>query len=139
PELEDAKKPAKEGGAKQRPKATHGFICLELKTGKILWQKWIDSDVMSAPVAVDDEVYATSFAGTVYKFKQKDGEIVSAHRSRATSAPVIVGNNVYWTQRADKNKDEKCAEEIAGNDRGKGTQTFAANKREAVYLDGTAQ
>jgi Ca-activated chloride channel family protein len=125
--------------AKQRPNASHVMIALELKTGKIIWQKWIDSDVMSAPVAIDDEVYATSFAGTVYKFKQKDGEIVSAHRTRATSAPVIVGKNLYWTQRADKGKDEKCAEEIAGNDRDKGTQTFAAAKREAQYLDGKVQ
>lgn len=125
--------------AKQQPNASHVFIALELKTGKILWQKWIDSDVMSAPVAVDEEVYATSFAGTVYKFKQKDGEIVSATRSRATSAPVIVGNNVYWTQRADKGKDEKCAEEIAGLDRGKLEQNFSTAKRDAVYLDGKIQ
>ena len=32
--------------------ATHVLACFELKTGKILWQRWIDSDVMSAPVAV---------------------------------------------------------------------------------------
>ncbi len=125
--------------AKQRPGASHVFIALELKTGKILWQKWIDSDVMSAPVAVDDEVYATSFAGTVYKFKQKDGNIIAAHRSRATSAPVIVGKNVYWTQRADHGKDEKCAEEIAGIDRDKATQAFVTAKRVAEYLDGKVQ
>ena len=131
--------PAQQAGGKQNAHASHAFICLELKTGKILWQKWIDADVMSAPVAVDDEVYATTFAGTVYKFKQKDGEIVSATKSRATSAPVVVGKHVYWTQRADNGKDEKCAEEIAGLDRDKGTQNFAAAKREAIYLDAKAQ
>src|SRR5262249_54944072 len=47
--------PQPQGQAKQRPGASHVMICLELKTGKIFWQKWIDSDVMSAPVAVDDE------------------------------------------------------------------------------------
>ena len=136
---EAAKEPAKESGAKQRPDATFAFICLELKTGKVVWQKWIDSDVMSAPVAVDDEVYATTFSGTVYKFKQKDGEVLSAHRSRATSAPVVVGKNVYWTQRADNGKDEKCAEEIAGGDRDKAEPRFTAAKREALYLDAKAQ
>ena len=125
--------------AKPRPAASHVMICLELKTGKILWQKWIDSDVMSAPVAVDDEVFATTFAGTVYKFKQSDGAILSAHRSRATSAPVIVGNHIYLTKRADNGKDEKCAEEIAGIDRPSQTQTFGAAKREAVYLDDKVQ
>ena len=125
--------------AKKRPNASHVMICLELKTGKIVWQKWIDSDVMSAPIAIDDEVYATSFSGTVYKFKQKDGEIVSAQRSRATSAPIIVGKNLYWTQRADNGKDEKCAEEIAGIDRIEQRQTFSAAKREAIYLDEKVQ
>jgi outer membrane protein assembly factor BamB len=149
PEPEVAQEPAKEpgakepgaknGGAKKRPHASHAFICLELKTGKILWQKWIDSDVMSAPVAVDDEVYATTFSGTVYKFKQNDGEIISAHRSRATSAPVVVGKAIYWTQRADNGKNEKAAEEIAGLDRHKVTQNFAVAKREAIYLDSRVQ
>jgi outer membrane protein assembly factor BamB len=127
------------GTLKHRSHASHAFICLELKTGKVLWQKWIDSDVMSAPVAVDDEIYATTFAGTVYKFKQKDGGIVSAHRSRATSAPVVVGKNIYWTQRADNGKDEKCAEEIVGLDRDTVTQNFSAARREAIYLNAEAQ
>ncbi len=139
PEQEAAKEPPNVGGGKQRPSGTHAFICLELKTGKIVWQKWIDSDVMSAPVAVDDEVYATTFSGTVYKFKQKDGDILSVQRSRATSAPVVVGKSLYWTQRADNGKDGKCAEEICGLDREKSVQTFTAAKREAVYLDAKAQ
>src|SRR6185503_957151 len=118
-----AKEPKEKGGAaKKQAHASHAFICLELKTGKILWQKWIDSDVMSAPVAVDDEVYAATFSGTVYKFRQNDGEIISAQRSRATSAPVVVGKHMYWTQRADNGKNEKAAEEIAGLDRQHGTQ-----------------
>src|SRR5206468_3317646 len=77
------------------PNSTHVLACFDLKTGKILWQRWIDSDVMSAPVAVDDELYATSFAGTVYKIRQGDGAVLSAQRNHATSAPVIVGKNVY--------------------------------------------
>src|SRR5436309_2187482 len=89
------------GGGKAMPPCSHALAAFDLKTGNILWQRWIDSDVMSAPVAVDDELYATSFAGTVYKFKQSDGTILSATKSRATSAPVIVGRNIYWSQRAD--------------------------------------
>jgi outer membrane protein assembly factor BamB len=134
----DGQKPAQEKG-KKRPDTSHVMICLDLKTGKILWQKWIDSDVMSAPVAVDDEIYATTFSGTVYKFKQKDGTIVSAYRSRATSAPVVVGNSIYWTQRADRDKNDKISEEIAGIDRLREVQNFATAKRDAVYLDDRTQ
>ncbi len=91
--------PQQKAASQPPPEATHVLACFELKTGKILWQRWIDSDVMSAPVAVDDELYATSFVGTLYKFQQADGTILSAQRKNATSAPVIVGKNVYLTQR----------------------------------------
>jgi len=97
----------------------------------------LDSDVMSAPIAVDDEVYATSFSGVVYRFKQGDGALISAHRSRATSAPVIVGGNVYLTKRADVGG--QVAEAIAGEDRATAVEKFASNRKEAKYLDASVQ
>jgi len=133
----------KPDGAKQpqRPNASHVLACIELKTGKILWQRWMDSDVMSAPVAVEGEVYATSFGGTVYKFKQDDGTIVSAVRSRATSAPVVVGNNVYLTTRADAGLGGKVAERILAADRKDATAkpVFEGEAKEAKYLDARIQ
>jgi outer membrane protein assembly factor BamB len=144
-EQKAAKPPAAPGqagivGSKQTPPgATHVLACFELKTGKILWQRWIDSDVMSAPVAVDDDLYATTFVGTVYKFQQGDGAILSAQRSKATSAPVIVGNNVYLTERADAAAGGKVAERIAGLDRDIAQPNFKGAAREAKYLDATIQ
>jgi outer membrane protein assembly factor BamB len=127
-----------DANGKAAPPCSHVLAALDLKTGKILWQKWIDSDVMSAPVAVDQELYATSFGGTVYKFNQADGTILSAKRSRATSAPVIVGKNVYFTKRTDDGKG-KVEESIAGADRAQGKPQFEGNKKEAAYLDGRVQ
>jgi outer membrane protein assembly factor BamB len=125
-------------GAKQTPPhCSHVLACFDLKSGRILWQRWLDSDVMSAPIAVDDDLYATSFSGVVYRFKQADGTLVSAHRSRATSAPTVIGGNVFLTQRADVNG--KVAEEIAGQNRATAAQTFAANRKEARYLDADVQ
>jgi Ca-activated chloride channel homolog len=126
--------------AKQRPSASHVLACFELKTGKILWQRWIDSDVMSAPVASGSDLYCTSFGGTVYKFAQASGDIVSAQKSRATSAPVVVGDNVYLTKRAEKpGTDEPASESVAGYDRQKSQPRFEENKRVASYLDGKVQ
>jgi outer membrane protein assembly factor BamB len=128
------------GAGKQPPPgATHVLVCFELKTGAILWQRWIDSDVMSAPVAIDDELYATSFAGTVYKFRQSDGAILSAQRSNATSAPVIVGKNVYLTQRADRAAGGKVAERIAGLGRDNAQLNFEGAAKDAQYLDAKVQ
>lgn len=130
------REPTKSAG-KPVPPCSHVLIALELKTGKILWQRWIESDVMSAPVAVDDDLYVTTFAGVVYKFRQKDGAVLSARKSRATSAPVIVGPNIYLTRRADNGKGP-AAECVAGLDRG-GQAKFNGAAKEAHYLDANVQ
>jgi len=95
--------------AKMNP--THVLACFDLKTGKTLWQKWIDSDVMTAPVAVGENIYFSTFSGILYKVGQNDGGFLSAKNIKATSAPVIDGDKIIITRRNDKNN--KCVESIA--------------------------
>ena len=61
-------------------------------------------------------MYATSFAGVVYKFNQADGKILSAVKSRATCAPLVVGKNIYHTRRTDDGKGD-AKEAIASVDK----------------------
>ena len=68
------------------PEMTHAIAAFDLKTGEILWQRWIDSDVISAPVVSGDELWLTTFAGTVYKLERPSGFL----RTDAPP-PVIVG------------------------------------------------
>jgi Ca-activated chloride channel family protein len=132
------KKPQENAQAKAAPPCSHVLAAFELKTGKILWQRWIDSDVMTAPVAVDKELYCTSFAGVVYKFNQADGKILSANKSRATCAPTVVGQNIYLTRRTDDGKGN-AKEAIAGVDRDSQKQRFQAGEREAPHIDPKVQ
>ena len=125
--------------AKQRPPASHVLAAFDLKTGKILWQRWIDSDVMSAPVAIGDELYVTTFAGTIYKFKQIDGKIISAKKARATSAPVIYKDRLFYTKRADQAGSGKVEEAAVQATRSEGKEISVSNKKAAPYLDGTVQ
>ena len=60
---------------KRDPDASHVMGCFDLHTGKILWQKWIDGDAISAPVVAGPEVFITTFSGTLYAFNTKDGAI----------------------------------------------------------------
>src|SRR5262249_6121334 len=134
-----AKGGAGKAAGKARPPCSHVLAALDLKTGKILWQRWIDSDVMTAPVAADKgELYATSFGGVVYKFRQADGKVLSAVRSRATSAPVVVGDRVYLTRRADAGKGP-VEEQLAGVGRADGKTVVAGSKKHALYIDAKAQ
>lgn len=123
---------------KSVPNASHALIALELKTGKILWQRWLDSDVMSAPVIVGDEIYVTSFAGTVYRFRKQDGTILSAHAARATSAPVVVGQNILVTQRVTETGN-RVAEQIVGQNQLNKNEWLIAAKQFAPYLDANVQ
>jgi len=129
--------PAPEQNAKAPP-STHALAAFDLKTGKVLWQRWIDSDVMSAPVASGDELHAATFSGTTYVFSQRNGEIRSAKRSRATSAPVIDGKQVYYTQRSDKDGEDP-REAIAQAERTTGRVQKQMNPKQAGYLDQKVQ
>jgi outer membrane protein assembly factor BamB len=111
-----------------------------LKTGKILWQRWIDSDVMSAPIASGKELYATSFSGILYKFDQATGEILSATRSRATSAPVIVNGEVFLTQRSDDGRGPAVEQNRKLQSQNLAAiNNFHANARRAEYIDPSVQ
>ena len=117
---------------------SHVMIALDLRTGRILWQKWIDSDIMSAPVASGDDLYVTTFSGNVYRFAQNDGAIRSVVRTRATSAPVIAGGEVYFTRRADGMGGSAAREEIFRGHK----ETFEGEsygRKAAPYLDSQVQ
>jgi len=116
---------------------THVLIAIELKTGNILWQKWIDSDIMSAPVAKDDLLYVTTFSGALYKIKQRSGEIVEARAIRATSVPVFSGNNeVIVSKRSDLKSDSVASESIAFM---RGNNYKMTYRKTAEYLDQKVQ
>jgi outer membrane protein assembly factor BamB len=116
---------------------THVAIAFDLKTGKILWQKWIDSDIMSAPVAKDDLLYVTTFSGALYKIKQRTGEIIEAKAIRATSAPVFDNNNeIIVSRRSDNQRDSVISETIV---RGTGAMRQSFYKKQADYLDHRVQ
>ncbi|MEL6195347.1 MAG: PQQ-binding-like beta-propeller repeat protein, partial [Bacteroidota bacterium] len=117
---------------------THVLIAMELESGKILWQKWIDGDIMSSPIVVDEELYCTTFPGTLYKLHAKTGEFLSAKASRATSAPTIVEDGLYLTQRSDKDK-ENVQESIGIYSRQTAGLSRGYYKKEAPYLDEKVQ
>jgi outer membrane protein assembly factor BamB len=131
-------------GDKPRPPgATHAIIALDLQSGEILWQQWLDSDVMSAPVATDDFVYINTFAGTLMKLEQKTGKIRYAVKARATSAPVVNfaadgRETMFYTRRGEEDEDDP-EEMIIRADHNDPKTTFTAKRKKAKYLDKKVQ
>lgn len=137
---------ASDDGKPRPPGATHALAAFDLKTGKILWQLWLESDVMSAPVAVGEFVYATTFTGTVVKLEQATGKVRYAMKARATSAPVVQFENgveqLYYTRRgaADEEAANGEAEEMLIRADHNDPQTkYKAAKRKAQYIDKQVQ
>ena len=118
-------------------KPTHVLAAFDLKTGKVVWQKWIDGDIMSAPVAKGDNLYFSTFSGTVYKVEQSTGDLLSARSMKATSAPVIDGEKILITRRNDK--DNICKESISLLTEKDVTVTAQYFEKKAEYLDKNIQ
>lgn len=116
---------------------SHILAAFDLHTGEIVWQKWIDGDVMSAPVAEEDELYVTTFPGTVFRFEQETGEILAATAQQATSAPVLAGDLMLVSQRADLNHEVR--EQLSMLDRRSGSLEGQSYTRSAPYLDAQIQ
>ncbi|HEY5923259.1 MAG TPA: PQQ-binding-like beta-propeller repeat protein [Kofleriaceae bacterium] len=134
--------PAQKAAATGTPSATHALAAFDLATGKPVWRRWLDGDVMSAPVAVDGFLYVSTFGGSVLKLDQKTGEIIYAVAMRATSAPVVVRDqgreSLFVTVRAEERRNE-TREAIVRADLGATRRTFRANAKAAPYLDGKVQ
>ncbi len=122
----------------------HLLTALGLKDGKDFWKQKIDGDVISAPVISGDSVYVSTFRGTVYRFGKDDGELRWKKEMNATSAPWILGEEVFVTKRNPndpKIDDFKVKEGIqklevkGGNEINK--QVWS--EREAEYLSHEAQ
>ncbi len=119
-------------------KATHAVAAFDEKSGKVLWQKWIDGDIMSAPVAKDNYLYFTTFPGTVYKMDQSTGEFISARYMRATSAPVILGDDITVSRRID-DRQGAVYEDIADVSAKDFEVSKSYGKKQAEYLDKNVQ
>jgi outer membrane protein assembly factor BamB len=149
-------------GKKGRPSnATHVLAAFDLKSGSVLWQDWLDADVISAPVAVGEFLYVATYNGTVIKLEQATGKIRYASKAHATSAPVVqfvAGlESMYYTRRADQMiagpaKAAKAAadhhappaapaaeEQIVRTDHNEPVEKYSTAAKRAAYLDGAVQ
>ncbi|HEY5924048.1 MAG TPA: PQQ-binding-like beta-propeller repeat protein [Kofleriaceae bacterium] len=134
-------------GKQRPPGATHALAAFELSTGKILWQVWLDGDVMSAPVAVGEFVYVSTFGGTTIKLEQTTGNVRYAMKAKATSAPVVQFSDdgveqMYYTS-GEYWKDELGAyrkqESVIRADHNSPQTKYKAATKNADYIDAKAQ
>jgi outer membrane protein assembly factor BamB len=72
--------------------------CHELKTGKQVWRKRIDSDVTASPVLIDGKIYAISDSGEVHVFAAAPRYMPLGNSSvgeRVSATPAVADNRLY--------------------------------------------
>ena len=130
---------------KPRPdNANHALAAFDLKTGKVLWQLWLDSDVMSAPVAAGEFVYVTTFSGTMIKLEQETGKVRYAMKAKATSAPVVLFDasgteQMYYTRREAGEANAPPSEMVIRADHNEPQTKWHGAKKAAPHLDKKTQ
>ncbi len=117
---------------------THLAICMDTKSGEVRWRTWVDSDCLSTPVIVGPDVYIASLSGTLYQLSMEDGSVRSAHRAKATSAPLVIEDSIYITRRHEKT-DGTPQEYLSFLRREDSNQYFASARMDAVYLRAAVQ
>jgi outer membrane protein assembly factor BamB len=72
--------------------------CLELKTGKQVWRKRLDSDMTASPVLIDGKIYAVSEAGDVHVFAAAPTFVPLGSSSvgeQVSATPAVADNRLY--------------------------------------------
>ncbi len=105
----------------------HHLSCRNLETGGEVWNQPLIGEVITSPIASGSSLFCATLEGTVYHFDADSGKVVWTDQKLATSAPWVVGDEVYVSKRQEQTEGGKKVqyEGIAGLGRGQGEQTNA--------------
>ncbi len=120
-----------------KPLVSYALGAFDLRTGQLRWSRWIDSDVIGAPVVDNGFVYAATYRGVVHVLDAETGALIGARQARATSTPVIAGGELFYTKRTDQRHVDGDADfrEAIARTRGEGPTPFVSMaERPAPYL-----
>lgn len=118
---------------------THVLACFDLHTGRLIWQNWIDGDVITQPVpAPDGRVFVATLGGTLMAFDMIDGTPKLARRNRVTTAPTVTGNDLVFARRVD-DAGQPVREALVRAQPLDGVETLRFIERDAPQLDAAVQ
>ena len=93
-------------GVKNAPQAeiqpftegTGGLVAIEVDTGKILWDRKLDSINVGGATVVNDLVFTATFDGTIYAFDAMTGEQVWNFTAPAgiNAWPAVANDTIIW-------------------------------------------
>ncbi len=115
----------------------HHLTCRMLENGGEVWNQPLVGEVITAPIINGGSVFCSTLEGTVYHFDADTGELKWKDQKLATSAPWVVGDEVYVSKRVEVEAEDGAKEQyegIAGLGRASGGQV-----NEKLYAYGEAE
>jgi len=82
------------------PSGGHRLGAFRLSDGVPVWSRPVSGELLSTPVVSGDSVYATTVAGTTYRFRRTDGARLWAVSHAGSSAPWVAGDEVHLSRLA---------------------------------------
>jgi Ca-activated chloride channel family protein len=76
------------------------------RDGAPVWTRSIGAELLAAPVISGDAIYAATLHGVVYRFARRTGQPAWVRALDATTAPWIVGNELFVTRRQGKKEQQ---------------------------------
>jgi Ca-activated chloride channel family protein len=80
----------------------YGFSAFRIESGALVWSRWLNNELLGAPVIEGDSIYVSTLSGTVVRFRRADGKRLWSKGLAATSAPWVSGGELYLSRRDGK-------------------------------------
>ncbi len=71
-----------------------------VKDGEQVWSRSVDGELLATPVIHGDSVYASTLAGTTFRFRRADGALAWRKKLGATTAPWLAGEELFVARRS---------------------------------------
>ncbi len=82
-----------------KPTGDQMLGAFRVKSGSPVWSRQIGAELLATPVISGDSVYVSTVEGLTYRFDHRNGKTRWVKPLRATTAPWIVGDELFVTRR----------------------------------------
>lgn len=86
-----------------------------VKSGARVWSRRVSAELLAAPIVHGDSVYASTLTGMTYRFESARGKRVWAKRLRATTAPWLVGDELFVSRRHGREEQQVVVSAATGD------------------------
>jgi outer membrane protein assembly factor BamB len=77
----------------------HHLSAFKTATGAQVWSRYVGSELLATPVIAGDSIYVSTLGGMTYRFDHRTGKQRWRKPLYATTAPWIVGDELFVTRR----------------------------------------